>query len=89
MSRLQQLIDAIPDEPGSPGAGKSDIHHVIALANQVVRRDAIIRAYHEALKAYGGHEDGCAGSAGVMDTRCTCGLSALLTRFEKEFGDGK
>lgn len=31
-----------------------------------------------ALRRYGGHEDDCAGTAGYLDPRCTCGFAAAM-----------
>lgn len=79
MTRLQQLIDAIPDEPAdwewsSPG-DLSD-----TLQERVTRRDAIIRAYHEALKQLHGASYYSNAPSEMEDA------DSLLARFNKEFG---
>lgn len=83
MTRLQQLIDAIPDEPDEAiyqwGNGTPSLTaRALCNADRINRRDAIIRAYHEALSYSVRHP-----------TTLLVGTEELLARFEKEFGDGK
>ena len=48
-------------------------------AEYLLARNALLC---EALRAYGGHFDDCAGTAGFMDERCDCGLRAVLAACE-------
>lgn len=80
MTRLQQLIDAIPDEPQweSPEPYTQENYYraqEVDLRLRLARRDAIIRAYHEALSYSVRHP-----------TTLLVGTEELLARFEKEFG---
>jgi hypothetical protein len=77
LTAARQRIAELEAALTNMGAALTDAQNNEARLEQ---REAELR---EALRKYGGHFDDCAGMAGALDPRCTCGFRAALAGKEQ------